>query len=475
MADNKNSIFEFMDESPFGNWLEKKQYILPKNKLIENQNTFNNYSPDSSDASLNYNFIFRPTPTSNLTPTQFQAFINGFRQNIVNIWGSQRYNNMPVRITGQFINTLTTPIPPLQPNFTNLNVNVDNNTLVSYAQNGTIFMNERSFQPVTGVFPDNTPSHEFGHILGLSDRYVDGGIFISTWKMNQNSIPIRASNRVTQLPNVKPNINTDFGVAVEERGIGIPRNNERLIQGETMYYRETIPIWHPIDLADPDYDPYNNLFSTGNPLLTPHQICVAFGDYPPEPTWNMDYRWFAREVLGISRTPFCQNHQVYSQISGSCTPKFDAFNIIYKQTFPAALEYIKGILVTKATLRIPLGLNLPTPASSSSNNGHCKIMTETSYPLFALNGTLLKADGNIMKLKKGEWIDEQCGSIVQLVMRKNGVPETLSLTKAEEIVSTNLNIFTEKGGRGLAFSKKKPTKKEKSNYRKMADVMPENS
>lgn len=80
----------------------------------------------------------------------------------------------------------------------------------------------------------NTPAHEFGHHMGLADRYLDG-------------------------------LNWDLSNGIQER--------------------RTTPIGTD-EIDDPDYDPNNNLYSSGDATLTEYQIRVVNGLEGPEPDYQ---------------------------------------------------------------------------------------------------------------------------------------------------------------------------------------------
>jgi hypothetical protein len=196
-----------------------------------------------------------------MSHTEFEEMACNFETNCINIWNNLEYKGMNVDITSGSTFTIDPNDPAISGGW-NFNVVFEQINGPSYAdpESRTIHINESTYYE-----DGNVAAHEYGHLLGLSDRYVDGGIFPET--------------------------------------------------STAKFIRSTLPITSPITESDTDYDYLNNLYSGGNSLVTPYQLDIVF-NLQNETNWAMGYRWFAfgKRVSDVSW-------------GGSNSPIFDGVSI----------------------------------------------------------------------------------------------------------------------------------------------------
>lgn len=109
---------------------------------------------------------------------------------------------------------------------------------------------------------DNTPAHEFGHIMGIADRYH---FYMRVRSKGTSGLP-----KLYVIP-LQANDNLE-----EVKG---PLNNEW--ESKKGYIQEfswhvQIPMYLP-ESYDPDYETANNLFSSASPTITELQISFVLG------------------------------------------------------------------------------------------------------------------------------------------------------------------------------------------------------
>jgi hypothetical protein len=183
---------------------------------------------DATTGQISGNIQFNFNAGSNLNPEQQSSFMCDFKNDITNIYNGYQ-------VGGNTVNASNLNCSTTQSNnsATNCTVNVGNFPISNAnSASGTINLNIADWNPATGAFRAHSAAHEFGHLLGLSDRYINGGIFTTS----------------------------DWSTAF------IPRF--------------TLPINNiPGDPA-PGYNYLNNLYSTGTPVLTQFQINIIFSGVP---------------------------------------------------------------------------------------------------------------------------------------------------------------------------------------------------
>jgi RHS repeat-associated protein len=212
--------------------------------------------PNPATGDLNYNFQFNNTGVgpggeapANLGNAQLSQIITDFRNNINNTWGSRTV--IPFGWQTSIANSTFSNIPmAANPNFQTIQVNLLQGNGTAYRSGTTINLFVGSWNQRQGTFPTNDPAHEFGHNMGLTDRYIDGG---------------------------------------------------NVTNGGTQGARNVLPLQDPITV-DPNYNYRNNLYSTGN-ALTPYQLNIVFAS-AQEPSWNRTGRNLnGQEIRHSSRGP----------------------------------------------------------------------------------------------------------------------------------------------------------------------------
>jgi RHS repeat-associated protein len=216
--------------------------------------------PNKETGHINANVVFSQGENSTMSQSEFEEMACAFETNCINVWNGLEYNGNQVDITAGSTFTTNENDPTLVSGIWNFNVVFDNFNGPSYANQDTrtIHINENTFNDDGDV-----AAHEYGHLLGLSDRYVDGGTF--------------------------PTYSNPMD-------------------------RVTLPITSPIDSNDPDYDYLNNLYSNGSALVTPYQLDIVF-NMERERNWSMGYRWFAH------------TKKVVDSSWGSQSPLFDGVSV----------------------------------------------------------------------------------------------------------------------------------------------------
>ncbi|HBT93830.1 MAG TPA: hypothetical protein DEB23_06180 [Chitinophagaceae bacterium] len=197
---------------------------------------------DKTTGQVTATVYFRFDSDVSLTPSQQQAYIDNFRANVQSVWNNQVLDN-GVQVNVDNVQFLLAPATltsaSLLKNENLLTVgngataNKDAEANVSYIDKN----NHRNTGYMYYSFQGNEAAHEFGHMLGLSDRYFNG-VIIDVAHFYRNG-------------------------------------------GESSINRFTIPI---ADINENGYNYLNNLMSrqSGNPLLTANQLNIAFNSNAKE-------------------------------------------------------------------------------------------------------------------------------------------------------------------------------------------------
>jgi len=174
--------------------------------------------PTGLAGDLRNGVIINAKKGDDISNKQFVTSLLNYAANVASVWGGEN---------GQDISKITINIVGDDFDAGDLG---ENENLLTFGNEGTSNVggknNEIGFMNINDG--GNTAAHEFGHFLGLSDRYYDG----LTWNAGD----------------------WDSSSSLQRRTTPIPRSG--------------------IDV-DPEYDPRNNLYSNNTSRLTAYQISIA--------------------------------------------------------------------------------------------------------------------------------------------------------------------------------------------------------
>lgn len=222
----------------------------------------------------------------NLSPKQLSEVACAFETDVMNVWNVQTYNGMSVSVSGSAAVYTSNPNDPdIDRNRQTINIFVGNYP-VSSASNGAVFLNYADYNQATQAIVNNTAAHEFGHLWGIADRYLESGFFFS---------------------------NGGFG--------------------NYGYRRVTFPLTDPVS-EDINYDYLNNLYSSGAPRLTPYQLNVVF-DRKLEKVWNKGMKIGIVNV-GPQLINFSDGISLTTQFSSQALAK-DTVHLLFSPKFKTTL------------------------------------------------------------------------------------------------------------------------------------------
>ncbi len=164
----------------------------------------------------------------NIKDPEFEKNVANFIQNVDEVWGDQ---------LGQDLSNVTFAV--VGENFSTDDLESGEN-LVTFGTNGTSNVsgkkNNNVYINTTGG--GNTASHEFGHVLGLADRYEDNYTFNQTKNSNSkrlNTIP--HSQDVYNEPDYNPtnNLMANGGTALSAKQLKIA-NSKRTERNRSFIY-----------------------------------------------------------------------------------------------------------------------------------------------------------------------------------------------------------------------------------------------
>jgi hypothetical protein len=228
--------------------------------------TGTNFNP--ANGLLEENFVFQDNAGLGL---QLNQFMQDFMQDLINVYGQS--NLTYTDATGNLRTVGVSPacglqnvsgtivVTPNNPAFTTVNVIINPGSGVANAANsslpnitgvinvfaGTPIGTNGDWNMAAGNF-NNTVAHEFGHLFGLADRYIDGGIF-----------------------------------SVSDASNYTPSNFTRL----------TIPLRTPLLMTiDSSYNYLDNLYSNSESTLTQYQVNVLFARVAPECPHGAGIAWY---------------------------------------------------------------------------------------------------------------------------------------------------------------------------------------
>jgi RHS repeat-associated protein len=248
--------------------------------------------PDPQTGQINVNVVFSKSENSNLSDQDVERLACEFETNCGNTFEAYTYNGNQINVTGN--SNFTTDPNNINPNWMTINVvfsNIGDNPSYALPNKNLIVINENTW---TGK-DDNTAAHEFGHIFGLADRYIDGQMTngTNTTHMIRTTVPL---------------------VLIDKKG-------------------------KPIDS---EYKYLNNLYSnpsgTGNGALTSYQLNIIF-QRKTETTWNRN--WGALYFDKAAEAPF-------NIFDGVRIPRFSSkfeYYFEYNQVSKASQVEISKLLI----------------------------------------------------------------------------------------------------------------------------------
>ncbi|MEL7219745.1 MAG: hypothetical protein AAGJ93_00420 [Bacteroidota bacterium] len=204
-----------------------------------------------------------------------------FENNLIKIWDQKNFTNDDTEIVTTKLETkvVLMPLVPLEentlPNVVDFKTQFVNGEIVLYLQN----IMQRSFinkDKRTGVMnirdmDSNTPAHEFGHLLGLSDRYAYFHFYVP------GSQKIPESNKFNHVPDSQKISKGSVGSKkIIDVGQFREKNKKDMYGSYYISGGSPIAMIEPYYAGDTEYGEYENwkenLMSTSGENLTSYQL-----------------------------------------------------------------------------------------------------------------------------------------------------------------------------------------------------------